>query len=385
MTGKTGVIYLLKDRLQLYTPLLGRIVELRFTPQMVLDLDVLNDELLIQQIGAFVTNGKLAPCNMIIVLSDNAYFVKDFALQVPPAQPPKPGQPPAAAPKVSIDDLKPQIDQFIEHVPYENVVSKSFPLKNGVRVCAVNQDYFTTVRKAFQNVGFTVEGVFPGMALGGGMSAKPVMDGALANLAIQKASTLKQYDLMAQEAFSSIVKKEEQVDEIQEGIQNSKEPPKTDKKRMIVMLGVLGVLLVILVIVFIQSQQPPPPPTAVQQPALAQQPTIMPPAATATVIQVTQPAEPLQAQSVQVQVVSSAETASASLALRTALIKYNFKSVTTKTQNSVASPTTIVTFSSTTPQPIRNVLLDEVKKVNPNFRVQEAQAGTSDITVILGK
>lgn len=99
MTGKTGVIYLLKDRFQFYSPFLRQVVELKFTPQMVSDLDVLNAELLEEQIKVFVTNGKIPPSSLIIVLADNAYFVKDFALSPNPVQPQKPSQPPQPQPK----------------------------------------------------------------------------------------------------------------------------------------------------------------------------------------------------------------------------------------------------------------------------------------------
>lgn len=383
MTGKTGVIYLLKDRFQFYSPFLRQVVELKFTPQMVLDLDVLNPELLEEQIKVFVTNGKIPPSSLIIVLSDNAYFVKDFTLSQKPVQPQKPGQPPQPQLKASLDDLKPEVDQFVEHVPYENVVSKTFPLKTGLRVCAVNQDLFATVQRGFEKMNFTVEAVFPGMVLGAGLSAKPVMDSVLANTALQKASALKQYDLKSQEAFSPTPKKEEQVDEVQEALENSKEPPKTDKKRLAVMLGVLGILLVVLVIVTIQSMQPPP--RASQQPALANQPTVMPPMATATLVQVTEAVQPEQLQNISIQIISSTETNATAQTLRTALNTYKFKAVTLQNQSSVVSASTVVSFPSTVPQAVRNRILDEVRKVKSAITVQEHEQGANDIRIIVGK
>lgn len=383
MTGKTGVIYLLKDRFQFYSPFLRQVVELKFTPQMVSDLDVLNAELLEEQIKVFVTNGKIPPSSLIIVLADNAYFVKDFALSPNPVQPQKPSQPPQPQPKASLDDLKPEVDQFVEHVPYENVVSKTFPLKAGLRVCAVNQDLYATVQRGFEKMGFTIDTVIPGMVLGAGLSAKPVMDGVLANTALQKAPALRQYDLKAQEAFSPVPKNEEQVDEVQDALENSKEPPKTDKKRMALMLGVLGVLLIVLVIVTVQSMQPPP--RNNQQPTLANQPTVMPPMATATLVQVTEAAQPEQLQSLSIQIVSSSETSATAQSLRTALNAYKFKAVTMQNQNSVASANTIVSFSSDTPQVVRNKILDEVRKVRTNIAVQEREQGATNVTIILGK
>lgn len=262
-------------------------------------------------------------------------------------------------------------------------MSKTFPLKAGLRVCAVNQDLYATVQRGFEKMGFTIDTVIPGMVLGAGLSAKPVMDGVLANTALQKAPALRQYDLKAQEAFSPVPKNEEQVDEVQDALENSKEPPKTDKKRMALMLGVLGVLLIVLVIVTVQSMQPPP--RNNQQPTLANNPTVMPPMATATLVQVTETVQPEQLQSVSVQIVSSSETATAAQSLRTALNIYKFKAVTMQTQNSVASANTVVSFAAATPQSVRNKVLDEVRKIKKDITVQDREQNTNDITIIIGK
>lgn len=382
--AKTGVIYLLRDRFQLYSPFLRQIVEFRFSPDMVLDLDVLNGDLLQEQVKVFVTNGKIAPSNLIFVLNDSSYFVKDFSMiaQTPPAAQ-KPGQtaPPPAT--ISMKDLQPQIDMFVEHVPYENVVSQTFPLKNGLRVCAVNQDLFKTVQRAFESLGFTVELIIPGMVLGGGLSAKPVLDGVLTSTTLQKAPALKQFDMKSQDAFSPTPKKQdEQIDEVAEELENSKEPPKTNKKRLVAMLGVLVSLLVVLVIVFVQSQQPPTPP---QQPVLASQPTVIPSMPPTTATQPTQAITSAQTQNLTVQIVNTSATAGDAQTVRTAMNKYTFKSVTTESQTNVGVSNTVVSFSGNTPQSVRNTVLDEIRKVKSDLTVQESQSGSIDITIIIGK
>lgn len=382
MTARPGVLYLLRDRFQLYSPFLRQVVEFKFTPEMVLDLDVLNEELFEEQIKAFVTNGKIPPGNIIFILSDNSYFVKDItsATQAP-AQPQKPGQQ-TPQPSVSVKDLQPQIDMFVEHVPYENVVSLTFPLKNGVRVCAVNQDLFKTVVRGFEKAGFKVDYVIPGMALGGGLSAKPIMDGTLANMAIQKAAALKQYNLQGKDPFAPASKKAtEQIDEVQQDLENSKEPPKTNKKRLVLMVGVLVVLFVVLIVVYMQSQQSP-----AGQPVTVNQPTQMPSVAAATTAPL--PTEAItvdQTKLLSVQIVNASSAGTDAQTIRTAMSKYTFKSISTQTQNNVGTPNTIISFSLKTPQSVRNVVVDEVRKIKSDLTVQETQSGTNDITIIIGK
>lgn len=389
MTGKTGVIYLLNDRLQLFSPMLGNVVEFKFVPEVVRDLDVVNKVLMENLIKVFVTNGKIPPSNLIILLSDNTYFIKDFTLPAqPPAQKtPQPGKP--EEPKVTMEVLMQEADKFVEHVPYDNVVSKTFPMKNGMRVCAANKDFFDAVKGSFEKLGFTVESVIPGMVLGNNLSAKPVLDAALTSTVLQRSQSLKQYDLLTQETYVPASEKaSDQTEEVEVEDPQNKKP---DKKRLIALVGVLASLIIVLIIVFVQSQQPPTPP---QQPAQASSPAAVKPASTVNTEQPTQapvvatpvptiPAATMKAFSVQL--VSSSDSVAAGQTLNAALAKYGFKSVASQTQSTISSADTLVIFSSTVPQEVRNLILEEVRKVKSNITVQDRPSGTVDIAVIVGK
>src|ERR1700733_4896336 len=80
MTVKTGVIYLMKDKFQFFSPYDGKIFEFRFTPEIIRDLDVISTEILENLIKAFVINSKISPSNLVVVLAENAYFSKDFVM-----------------------------------------------------------------------------------------------------------------------------------------------------------------------------------------------------------------------------------------------------------------------------------------------------------------
>jgi hypothetical protein len=385
---KPGVIYLQKDKFQIFSPFLGSILEFRFLPTVIRDLDVINLDLLGSQMKDFVTNGKIPPGNMIIVLCDNAYFVKDFLYPNPAAQPTKPGQIAVIPPKVTLDDLKKQAELFVEHVPYDNVVSKTIPLKNGIRVCSVNQDLYGSLKLAFESMGFTIDTVLPGLVFGNNASARPVLDAAMASFILQKANTLKQYDLLSQSAF--VPQSQEEVEAVEEDVVASSvsQDKKPSKKRLIALGGVFASLVVVLIIVYVQSQAPTTPP---QQPALAQgtQPAAQQPAAVntqptvaptqATVIDAT------QTQNLNVQIVNASNSATFGQSLKLGLSKYTFKSVTMQTQSNIGTASTVVSFAASVTQPVRNAILDEVRKVKNDIIIQEKQDGGSDVSIILGK
>ena len=380
MTARTGVVYLQKNKMQIFSPFTGSIFELRFGPDMIRDLDVINPALIERQLKAFLASAKIAPCNVIFVLSDSTYFVKDFVL---PTQQPK-----LAQNEITETVLKKQADEFIEHVPFDNVVSKMLPLKNGIKVCATNKDFYEAIAIALEHIGFTVTGVIPGLVLGNGISAKPVMDAVMANGILQKTNAVKQYDMLNQQVYQPQIKQDaEEVDEVELEQLQTKKP---NKKRLYALVGVFASLLIVLLIVYVQSQTPPTPP---KQPAEASSDssTNPPPVTTAAPIVHEEPTTPvgsesgsLHASNLTVQILNASSSETAVEILREKLNAYKFKSLTIQSQSAVGSTSTIVSFSANTSQEVRNVVLSEVKKLKSNITVQDKQEGAYDITIVLG-
>ncbi|MGI8419811.1 MAG: hypothetical protein ACR2LN_04155 [Candidatus Levyibacteriota bacterium] len=382
MALKTGVVYLQKDKLQLYSPLLGNVLELRFGPDFIRDLDIISIEVLENKIKTFVTAGRIAPCNLIYVLADNAYFIKDFA---PPTQ----TKPSAASAEVAKQIIQKQADEFIEHVPFDNVVSKTIPMKNGIRVCATNKDFFETIAVSFEQLGFSVSSVLPGLIVLPGLSNRPVMDSTMVNAVLQKVSTVREYDMLNQQVYQPVVKQEtEEVDEVEQERLQTKKP--SNKIRLFALVGVFAVLLILLVVVYLQSQAAPPPkkPASAPQAAapatqVANQPTVT--VTTNPTTSLVASTSALQTNGLAVQIVNTQSNSSAAETLREKMNLYKFKSVTMQSQSSIGSSSTVVSFSNTVSQTVRNTVLDEVKQLRTNVTVQEKENSIVDITIILGQ
>jgi len=377
MTEKLSVVYLQKDKFQLFSPTIGRVIEFRFPPEIIRDLDVLNTELLENQIKVFVTNSKISPSGLLFVLAENAYFTKDFNQ---PAQP----KGATAQPAVNTDLLQKQADEFIEHVPFDNVVSKTIPLKDGMKVIATNKDFYESIAIAFEHLGFTVQSVLPGMVLGNGMGLKPVLDPPLVNLAIQKANTMRQYNLLNQQVYQPMVKQDtEEVDEVEIERQL---PKKANKKSIYALIGIVPVILGLFVVLYQQFTAPPPkwktqasPPVRSQVAKPVQLATIVPTSPAAST------SSTLQTQDLTVQIVNTTDSATIAQTLLGRLDTYRFKSVGLQTQSAVSSGSTLVSFSPTVSQDVRDTVLNEVKKLETNVLVQDKQLGTFDITIVLGQ
>lgn len=377
MVGKSNVIYLLKDKFQFYAASYGKIFEFRFVPEVIRDLDIVNNELLENLIKVFVSNCKIIPGNLVFILAENAYFSKEIFLTPQQKSP---------HPEVNRELLQKEAELFIEHVPFENVVSKTVEYKDGLKVYATNKDFYESIAIAFEHLGFTVESVIPGLVLGNGLSLRPVMDPPMANVILQKINSVNQYNFLHQQVFQPQIKLEsEEVDEVEIERLQGKKP---DKRRVYGLVGILFSLIIVLVIVFVQSQEQTTPP---KQPALANtvKPLVAPTQVVlATVAPTTEPSispDTTETQNLTVQIVNAAETATNAQNLEGLLVSDKFKSVSLQTQSPIGSSGSLVSFGPNVSQDVRNLVIAAIKQYESNVIVQNQQVGSYDISIVLGQ
>ena len=74
----TGIISLGKNGLALYDQKSKGIFQVNFQPEAVKDLEIINPDKLNLQIKSFIDSNKIAPSPLIMIVSHNMFFEKDF-------------------------------------------------------------------------------------------------------------------------------------------------------------------------------------------------------------------------------------------------------------------------------------------------------------------
>ena len=228
-----GIIYILRDKFQMYIPNPSSILEFRFLPEFIRDMDIVNKELLFNLLDLFIKNSKIPPTSFIIVIADSASIIKDFLPPLP----------------------KPNLDEFIEHIPFEEVTSKTIPIQNGIRVYATNKDLYENIREFLIHMGSEVIYVLPGTIIG--PELHPSLDANGINAILKKYPTLKEYNLATQHILQLTVDKKENHEEkeIEAETPNIEiNEKKSDKKRTIILIAVFVILLIVLIIVYLTQQ-----------------------------------------------------------------------------------------------------------------------------------
>jgi len=146
MASEVGsLIYLEKDRLFFYNG--EKVFKLDFTPQIVRDLEILNEDELISLVFQFIDSIKATPSRFLIVLSESVLFSSDTKER-------------------DLAKIEAEFQSFIDLVPFDKVLSKKYQVEGVIKMLATNADLINAISDSFQQRGFVNDGVVPAMVFG---------------------------------------------------------------------------------------------------------------------------------------------------------------------------------------------------------------------------
>jgi len=146
MASEVGsLIYLEKDRLFFYNG--EKVFKLDFTPQIVRDLEILNEDGFISLVFQFIDSVEATPSRFLIVLSESVLFSSDTKER-------------------DLAKIEAGFQSFIDLVPFDKVLSKKYQTEGVIRMLATNADLINAISDSFGQRGFINDGVVPAMVFG---------------------------------------------------------------------------------------------------------------------------------------------------------------------------------------------------------------------------
>lgn len=219
-----AVLFLDKNGFYFYEEGLPNIISLAFTEDAVRNMDVVNATLLMNQVKLFTEQYQLVPAAISIVLSPNVTFEKDIVGFAHEAQ-------------------EEAVKNFVDTIPFESVISKTYPIEKGVKVIGFNEDLFRDLKSGFEMVAFSVDSVVPYQLLGADQAL-------ITNLTTDNASQfLKRVYRLRQ--FNMLVVVKEKIQQVAQTahtapVASHTEKPKKNNTRLFAMVGIFAVLFAIL-------------------------------------------------------------------------------------------------------------------------------------------
>ena len=222
----TGIIYLAKNGLAVYGEKTKGIFQLNFQPQVVKDLEIINRDQLNLNIKSLVDSNKIIPSALIMIVSHNMFFEKDF-------------------PPLSKEQQVIETQKLLDNIPFEVIASQAFGTEKTYKIVATNGNFIESIRKAFETLGFAINIALPAIAFG---NIGEELNQVTIKIIFSKYPALKQYNLLKNEPK---INSQPSQKESEQEVKDEKNKEKTNKKNLIA-IGIFVLLIVILsIIVFI--------------------------------------------------------------------------------------------------------------------------------------
>lgn len=366
MTKNRYIVLVSKNSLEIYSETQKKAVRVDFTPESVIDFEVINRSTLTQQIEAAIEAGKLTPGNILIILTNSVLFQKDFPIA---------------------EDKAPE-QKFIENIPFENTASLKIPLtKTTERIIAANKDFYETVSDIFTKKNFVVNGTTLTpllLELNTAESSQNLISQGLKKIDSIKGDMLTMKDKDDKKGKDEPKTDVEEVDESEDIADTSENDSKKKKitPRIIGLLVVFGILILVLfglvfkMILFPEDINPPATPqsqTQLDEMTIEREETPTPAQADLRTI----------TKSLTVEIQSIQQSATYSARIRDNLQKEGFQNISIVTDPDISSNQ--ILFSDKVVPEVKNRVLDSIVSLIPTIGERTVSNASKDIVLMIGR
>jgi hypothetical protein len=324
----TGILYILKDSIQLFTSSPFKLSVYPFKKESVDDLTIINKDLFEADIMHFVADNEINANNLVLVIADKASVIKAF-----------------------------EKDGVHEHASSEGIITKTIPTQHGTFLYSVSEQLCISIKTAFEKLGFSVDFVLPALAFGKEFNNKANLSLKDIETVLKQAFTLEEYNLIP----TKMMPNEQELDLI------TKRQTDRDIMRLYAAATIFGALVIAIIVAW-NTNNPNPTQTYRGRAEKNQVEIVMP--------------KVQETKGVTVRILSGPTSSKSARELKESLIKYHFQNLSVQIQNQTRRKGLIIFTGKPSPT-VRGAILAEVEKYMKNTTVIDQLGSTFDITIIL--
>lgn len=382
------ILFIDRNGFSIYQDTLTNIPKFNFTSDLVVNLDVINKEQFTNLIATFIQINKIVPGNLAVILSDSITYTKDLVNQN--------SSPNSTAANIDKGlgaqnigkDHKEEIADFLENIPFEEVLAKVIKTDKLSRIVAVNKDLVATIIDVFVSRGSTMMGIVPAFMYGQNANFTTGLTQGNASMVINETEIFRIGNLLTdQEKMISSSKLESELKDSPTGAKSDldNEGKKPKNLRQYILIGIFVMLLVVLAVVFLNLGASQTPVDTISNP-----PHILPesdslPTGEPTLTQAPITTAPLDIKSIKIKIVQSSQSDEKAVFLKDGLLKMGFVDVANEVSEVSIPEKSSVIFSQSIPADLRNNVITEIKKILPEISILENQDSNFTIDILIGK
>ncbi len=217
--GRDAVLFLDKNSLSVFDG--SGIANLEIPPALIRDVDVIDKSGFDTLVNDFIKTQKLAPAKLWIVFAESICFSKELNPKVP-------------------TELEDEVRDFLEAVPFDQILYKKYKGTTGVRVIATNLELAEAVGEIFERNAFGLAGLVP-QALFPGFNTRKTMEADFAKTVIANKNLMRQGNMLARVE----VEKSAPAEPVQE-------PKKQGKMLPFLIIGFVVLLVILGVVLYLR-------------------------------------------------------------------------------------------------------------------------------------
>jgi hypothetical protein len=207
-----GILYVLSDKLQLYSSTHPEILEFPLTQDIFRQKNIVDKERFKVKLANFLTTHTIFPSNLIIVLANTVSCI------------------------MLTEDM---------HVPpFPSSTTREIVTPDGVVHYIANQELYRIMKEVFEKRGFVIEYVMPGPAFGNDLGNQLTLTPENVALIFRQTPLLKQYNLL--------VRPESSVDTAKSAVDRRR-----DMLRLYAAANIVGVLTIIFLVAWNKTHPDP--------------------------------------------------------------------------------------------------------------------------------
>ncbi|HRN69997.1 MAG TPA: LytR C-terminal domain-containing protein [Candidatus Woesebacteria bacterium] len=344
-----SIIYIDRANLYFYGGNVHAPLLFAFKPTTIRDIEVINAEEFESELNGFIKDNKIEPSDVMIVVAHQSSFEK------------------LIDPKTPADQVEIQKKQFLDNVPFEQTLSKSFKTDKEIKIIAINKDLVYLIRDIFNKNQFNVvtissiASLFP--------EGDITFNAATAQQILSKSSIFKQNMFLLQDI----------------------EVPTTDtfeetygkeKKNMTLYYSIPAFVVLIGILVWLMIGQRNArnkrskniSPTPVQQQILTTPTVPVSPIASESALIIPK-------DSVTIRILNGSGIAGQADEVSTALEQKDYEQITTGNAPTLQSSGTLIIFKSRIPTPQREEIVNAVSEIVGEVTTQQNEEIDTDILI----
>src|SRR3989344_2668731 len=354
MPNQKAVIFAGNNSLFYFTSGLKQPVSLLLQPGIIKDSEIVNEEELSRQIAQVIQQYKIPPAGVVVVVDPTLMFTKELAVNTLPEQ------------------LQNEKEIFLAYAPFQNPLSKIIKTAKSQLLIATNGNFYHSIKRILEAQQFAVLGIAPLAILGIG-----VVPSAQTGMQI-----VNKFDCVRQNGFIIEEEKPTFAEETDES-----EDKQSEKNKTIIGIVIFLILLGILGFVLWQQFSSPASSSSSTVPTLMPRPTSKIADVSPTAIPVLSANETTTApvnidlSKISIQIINGSGIAGQAEMLKGNMQKIGFQNIQTANAAKINSSKTLIVFSSSLPSQVRELIIAEIKKIDPNASTNESTETQSDVLI----